>query len=481
MYHNSIVCIAGRLFYRNENQFIDDENLIKQKISLFIMENNLKSNTTNTKKVLDILKMQNYTKEDEFFTHELWVVPFLNGYFNAITGTFRFPDEKKFFYCIPHKFEGLDHDCPRFKKMVGEWLLGQKGENPILPDDIFQIIGYLMTMNVNLKKAFYIFGNKHSGKSTFQNILLYLIGSDNRAEIDLNRMTKDQFGTDGLQLKILNMVGDMSSSTLKEFAYLKQLTGDDKEIAVEQKGKLKGKFINHVKMLFSGNKIPHLLDKHDDAFYDRWILINFANSFKVTQTPRYDHIINNPVEIRGIIAESMKALVKLYNRGGFRPEICDNIKHIWNYNSDNLYRFVHDRCELGSNNLCEGQSFVSAYCDYVFDNNLGRMLSVEKITNKLYQMRVSKKQKGDGLRYYHGIRLLTPDELLGKNKTEEEKIVKYEEIIEEYEVPDLNIPEEYSESFEEYCKRVNAEQIAMSEMYDDYEEPDPITEPDEES
>lgn len=402
--------------------FTFDISQLKIDLSKKIEEYNIPGNKAMLNKVLDIFKTQNYVDERKYFNHENWIIPFQNGYFDVRKEIFHQIHEKNFFYEIPHKYDFLHkHDCVEFKGALQDWLYGQY-ENPTKETDLFEIIGYLMTMNVNLKKAFYIYGDLNSGKTTFENILLHVIGKENRANISLQRMSENQFGTNGLQLKILDMVGDHGSEEIKRFGIIKELTGGDREIAVEGKNKDKGKFLNHCKLLLCGNGLPFLSNPNDEAYYFRWILINFANSFKVTSEPFSDSIINNLEEIQGIIHQSIRGVCRLYKRGHFREEITHNIRHFWLYNSNPLYRFVKDKCteEWGENILCS--DFKKRFQRYVVKNKLGSIIPQQRITAELEALLIYKKYiKEDGVRAdrYEDIRFLKKEEIESNRESNE--------------------------------------------------------------
>ena len=105
------------------------------------------------------------------------------------------------------------YQCPKFKKLLVQWIdekvyydrdktmrkFGyRKGKRKILLNDIFEMIGLCMTMNMRFKTAFLNYGPKDSGKTQFYNIIMNLIGFDNISNTSLQRMGKDQFGAENM-------------------------------------------------------------------------------------------------------------------------------------------------------------------------------------------------------------------------------------------------------------------------------------------
>ncbi|KKN02358.1 hypothetical protein LCGC14_1118510 [marine sediment metagenome] len=460
----NLISIIGLLMDRVENSYVSVEAEVKKAILEALRKKNM--STGILERILKNLVIITNVKEEEFFTHEGWIVPFQNGYYDIINKKFIQYHEKNFFYEIPHKYnENFKGDCTIFKAMLKKYLAEQHDVNLCNVDDIFEIMGYCMIMNVNLKKAVYIFGPPHTGKTTFQTILLHLLGDKNTANILLSRMSRDQFGTDGLQLKILNTVGETENNILKDLSYIKSIAGGDKFIAVEIKGVSKSKggqarFVNFVKLFFLGNKLPQLLDKDDQAFYDRWIIINFAHPFEVRREKHSDFIINDPFEVQGIIHECIKGLKILFERGNFRPELIQNNRHIWNYNTDNFYRFIHDKCVIDWEGSIINKSLYRSYIRYVVNNKLGKLLSEKALTAELKKYKIfleSHYEKDKRIFTYEGIRLKDKKEI----KKEQKEVKKMEKVIEK----ELKVEYDYEADFDRY------EEEARAAYYDEPQEP----------
>jgi len=424
-----LITILGVVMTKSGNSYVPYEVQLRKFILEDLKEHNVSSTIKN--RVINNIKDITATEDEEFFTHEDWIVPFTNGFYNVKTEEFKslWGGDKKFFYEIPHPYnEDFKGCCSNFKEALKDYLKFQRNVNLCTLEDIFEIMGYCMAMNTNLKKAFYIFGPTNTGKTTFQTIFLHIIGDKNLANISLWRMQKNEFGTDGLQLKILNTVAETHGGRLNDISYFKQLTGADIFISVEPKGEKKGRFINSAKLLYLGNMLPLVAIQHwnDHAFYKRWILINFAQTFKVTREKFSDYILSNPDEVQGIIHECIEGLKRLFKRGDFRPELIEDSEHIWKYNSDSLYRFIHDKCEFDSIESVKQNEFAVSYVKYVVKNDLGIPIANQKITTDLRKYGILQTSCYDGgkrIYEYDGIKFKT-DEAIKQKKETIEKIVE---------------------------------------------------------
>ncbi|KKN04727.1 hypothetical protein LCGC14_1094360, partial [marine sediment metagenome] len=342
------------------------------------------------------------------FCYDRWIINFSNGYYSVINKTF-VPDienkNKVFFYEIPHEYKKGIHKCPKFSKILSEWL----GENSVVkPSDIFEMIGYSMTMNTDMKKAFFIYGEPHTGKSSFQNILGYIIGNKNIASTELQRMTKDQFGTNELLFKVVNMVGDMSDSIVNNLSAFKMVTGGDIYIPAELKNGQRYRFRSTCKVWYNANFLPKIRNEYDRAFFVRWIIMEFPHEFP-TETDDsikaiWETINNDEDEIQGIIHKALEGAIRLYKRGYFRTEISQHTKHIWKYKSDDIYAFIYDKCIRGSDEAIDTIEFAGEFNKYLYKRKK-RPLSSYKIKPMLEEHGIFRLRETSGPRneYYSGI------------------------------------------------------------------------------
>lgn len=382
---------TNELMVRKGNIFTYDTIDFYKRLSELILissYNNLRGN---------ILKyIQDSTKFDRRgFCFDKWTINFKNGYVDIPNKKFvnNSYDSHVFCYEIPHELDITSKaKCPKFKGALTQWL--KSLTNVITIDDIFEMMGYTMTMNTNMKMAFFIFGEKNTGKTTFQNIFETLIGKNNRASTSLQRLSKDQFGTDGLEFKILNMVGDMSALKVNDASMFKILTGGDNYVEAEKKGGSKFRFRCIIKIWYNANKIPEITD-NDDAFYSRWIMIPFPNSFqlgeKSTITDLSDLICGDEIEMQGIIRECIEGVRRLYKRGYFRQEIIKNSKHIWRYNAEPIYAFLYDNCMKSSEAWVRVNEFKKRFQIYLHKNG-HKPMSVQAINAILERFNIYKER-----------------------------------------------------------------------------------------
>ena len=256
------------------------------------------------------------------FCYDPFIINFKNGYYDIKTNEFiktkdnKGKNRKIFFYEIPHDYLEGDYKCPKFLSALQKWL-GIK--NKVTPKDMFQFIGYTMSMNVGQRKAFLIYGPTKGGKTQFQEVLKYLIGSENTSGTSLQELGEN-FGTQELEWKLLNIFDDLPQKGLNDVSLFKIIAGGASTIPIRRKFVEAYNAINTVKLWYNTNVIPTVKATEDDSFFNRWFLIGFPNQFEEeSPDPDYEdipffhrEIISDPNEVQGIIHYAIKALRILY-------------------------------------------------------------------------------------------------------------------------------------------------------------------------
>jgi phage/plasmid-associated DNA primase len=359
-------------------------------------------------------------------------IPFLNGYYLVSEKKF-YPcmkfDNFNFFYSIPHKYRNhREYDCPMFKKLLVQWIDGKcfeynpqtkrndirikgyrKGKRRLLINDVFEMIGLCMSLEMGFKAVFINYGEKDTGKTQFANIISFIIGDDNMSDQELSVLT-ERFGSTAIQFKILNYCADMTNTAIKKTGMFNLYTGGDRNIPAEIKGGGKFKFPPTAKFWFNINLFPYIKDFENNAFFGRFILNHFPNIFSKLdnefQINYGDLIINNEDEIQGIIHEALAGLHRLYDRKGFREELKEETKHIWNYKSNPYYRFICDMCVENRKKMIEQHEFWDIFYD-IIGAGLGKSQITQGLGKLGYMVREKKISLGKNRRksvyYYAGL------------------------------------------------------------------------------
>ncbi len=360
--------------------------------------------------ILEMIRDETLYDRKNFCTdHNL--INFQNGVYNIENGKFYEECDKDFFYCIPHKYKKGKHECPKFEQALLDWLVPKDRWPVVTIPDIYEMIGLFLSTHMGFKKSFINHGEKDSGKTQFLNIIIEVIGKDNTAAIPLQRLTKDQFGTVGLQMKLLNACGDIGNNVVRNTNTFKNLTGGDMLVPAEIKGGVHFEFTNYSKFIFNANSLPKISDINDSAFFERFIILMFPNVFSRDDEGymlNFFETICTEEEIQGIIHNALEGLKRIIKRKGFRRAIQQNTKHIWLYESNGLYRFIKDFCVLEKGKRVLKDDFYDAFLEYS-----DIYLTKRKLTIELQKWGITSKRlrNGHGDRHYYYVNIRLKDNI----------------------------------------------------------------------
>lgn len=141
-----------------------------------------------------------------------------------------------------------------------------------------ELIGYTFYRRNELRKAFMLKGKRHNGKSTFLDMLGYLLGADNISALDLADLSHE-YKASGLFGKLANIGDDIEDEFIPSAGIFKKIVSGDR-MNCNVKFAAPIEFNPYCKLIFSGNTIPRLGRGRDsDAIIDRLIIVPFNASF----------------------------------------------------------------------------------------------------------------------------------------------------------------------------------------------------------
>lgn len=227
-----------------------------------------------------------------------------NGMFD-LTKMQLLPHEDKWYSTIriPVQYDP-DAKCPRFMQFLREVMLDD-GECVRV---IQEIMGYCLTSEMKLQKAFFFYGAGSNGKSVLAAIMERLCGLENVSHTPLSTLNR-KFGMQELPGKILNISPENDSFGKDiDTQMLKSITGGD-IVAVEQKYKTTSSVQMRCKLLFLLNQLPTTKDT-SHGFYRRLVLIPFDRIFTPEEQDR-GLLEKLYAELPGILNFAMEGLQRL--------------------------------------------------------------------------------------------------------------------------------------------------------------------------
>ena len=201
---------------------------------------------------------------------------------------------------------------------------------------LYQSVGYTFYRRNELRKSFFLLGEKRNGKSTFLDMMNTLLGEDNVSNLDLEDIGH-QFRTAELTSKLANIGDDIDNVYIAKTSIFKKVVSGD-VITTEKKGKDPFKLRSFAKFFFSANSLPRMGSGKDSAaVMDRLVIIPFEAKFTKDDAD-YDPFIKyklreEPV-LEALIAKSIPALKEVLADQEFA--ICDKItEHLEEFEKTN--------------------------------------------------------------------------------------------------------------------------------------------------
>jgi putative DNA primase/helicase len=260
------------------------------------------------------------TKESKVADANL--IAFKNGVLNIAEDTFsEFSPEYVITNKIPHNYNPSAHS-DLLESVMWKFACGDE----IVYNLLYQAIGYCFYRRNELRKSFFLLGEKRNGKSTFLDMVGTLLGEDNTANLDLCDIGH-QFRTAELNGKLANIGDDINDEWVSNTSIFKKVVSGD-VITTERKNKDPFKLRSFAKFFFSANSLPRLGRGRDSsAVLDRLVIIPFDAKFSKEDAdydPFIKYKLRNEDVMEALIAKAIPALRDVLVEQEFAT--CEKVK-----------------------------------------------------------------------------------------------------------------------------------------------------------
>ena len=263
-----------------------------------------------------------------------------------------------------------------------------------------EIAGYTFYRRNELRKAFILVGDKANGKSTYLDLICYMLGDDNISALDLADLGS-QFKTAEIAGKLLNAGDDIGDEFIKNPAIFKKLVSGDR-ITVERKGVDPFEFNNYAKFLFSANNIPRIRDK-SGAVLSRLIIVPFNASFSKSDAdydPYIKYKLRSESSIEYLIQLAIEGLKRVLENQAFtQNEAVQKELEEYEENNNPIILFFKEYGEERIINESTSRCFMK-YKEFCISNNFQTMSQIEfsKTVKRHFDLDIEEK-KVNGKRY----------------------------------------------------------------------------------
>jgi putative DNA primase/helicase len=270
-----MMCVGYKQFYKFEKTHykplreIDVERLIHYEISENIP-------AAGRKEIMQFLSVKTLVEAEEI--DKIWHrIAVGNGVLDVVTGELSEPEkDEKNTIAIPWNYVTDPAYSPAIDEFMNHISANRDGSVNLLKKQfLYQIAGYCLLKKNYFGKFFIFQGDGGTGKSTFQDLIVKMIGESNRARVGIDKMDNDYFLATLLS-KLINIDDDAVDGKILEATgrFKSLVTGN--EITVRQIFKEPVTFTPFATCMFSCNKLPRIMDK-TSGLYRRMVIIELNN------------------------------------------------------------------------------------------------------------------------------------------------------------------------------------------------------------
>lgn len=389
-YHFATALDNDDLYIYEDNRYLPSgEQAIKTFVERIFRERGMTASESLVNETIASVKRRSYVDRKHFNPANLLNVN--NGILDLDNKRLLPHDPRYLFdYCLPIAYDP-QAGCPCFEQFLREVA---SEDNAVLLQEMF---GYCLFSNNKFQTAFILVGSGCNGKSTLLNVLTSLLGKSNVSAESLQSIAQERFACASLVGKLANICADIPAKPLAYTGTFKELTGGDL-IKAEQKFKPMFTFVNRAKLIFSANQLPQV-DDSSIAFWRRWLVIEFPNSFEGREDFNLESRLMS--ELSGVLNFALDGYYRLLERNRFSATTtAKDIKEQWKREADSVYYFANERLERKVDSWITKEDLYLAYSEFCEQNNvlkyskneLGRRV-VSHMTTKTCYRQVEGRQK----------------------------------------------------------------------------------------
>jgi len=355
----NILSFNKTLYRYQDGIYIEDNGFLDSQITRELLERGIAGQDRVTTAAQQVRHYLTFGKIEPEYPFNIYpdAIPLKNGIlkidFKAGTTTLiPFSPEYRFNYRLNVSYDAAAEGTP-----IKNYLESLGVDTAILMQiPAHAILGMLGRV---YKKAYFVKGCKNSGKSTFIDLIVrHLFGITVCSSISLQSVIFDKFRLAELDGKIVNAYADLSDQKIRDIGIFKALTGGDL-VTVERKHRDPYQMRNKALFLFSANKYPKI-DAGDDAFWDRWIALEFSGVFSVDTT--FEDKTFTDENLSGFLNLVLTRMQDIIKNGKIKD--TDSVEQKWLNDSSSCHRFINDELVESPGAILIKSNVYARYVEY---------------------------------------------------------------------------------------------------------------------
>lgn len=299
-------------------------------------------------------------------SHDINKINLLNGVFDLENETLLPHDPDVIFITqLPIKYNP-DAQCPTIEKFIGSVMQPED----VLP--MYEFMGYCMVPDTRLQRSVMLVGKGANGKSVLLGLIGRFIGHDNISGESLHQLENDQYSVAELYGKLVNVFPDLAEQNLYKNEAFKMLTGnEDTGMRARRIYGAPFKFKNTARLIFSANRPPSVTTDDNYAYFRRWMIFEFLNTFSGADADK--NILNKITaeeELSGLFNLVVKRLKVLLHNDDY-SYIRENkeTERLYRLNSDPISVFAKEGL-VYSEEDCTKTDMIAHYKGWAIMNGI---------------------------------------------------------------------------------------------------------------
>lgn len=275
----------------------------------------------------------------------------------------------RFTYCVQTAYDPAADRAPWIN-----FLTGSVGDYSEISDWLQMAFGYSITGLTREECMFYVHGPSRSGKGTFTQAALTLLGSPLARGVDFTTFTRARDGdSQNFDLAPLRPARFISASESGRYASLneavvKNITGND-PITAAYKHRDQFTYTPQFKIWLSSNH-PAKGDVDDDAFWGRLRVIKFPISHLGNEDKRLKWHMSSPAVLPGVLAWAVEGARQWYAspQGLITPYAVDSATRLQRSELDHVQQWLDECVKPLSGEATTVPTLYASYKTWCDDN-----------------------------------------------------------------------------------------------------------------
>lgn len=279
-------------------------------LQTFILEKgNMNANAHQRKETIDFitaLSQKDYSEVNKDYA----IIAVKNGMLDLNSGvvTPHSPDNYNTIY-LDWEYK----DDVEYSELIDEFMKQISDGNPKKMQFLYEVAGYCLLKKSIFEKFFIFKGTGGTGKSTFCNLIMKMVGKRYVSTVKLNQFDQDYYLATMID-KLVNIDFDASDKkTLEDSGRFKSITCSE-PVSVRQIYAAVVEMVSCATVIINANHMPKIADK-SDGLYRRMILVEIDKKIKNPDPKFLERITDSDMEY--FFYKAVQGIHLALQRGGF--------------------------------------------------------------------------------------------------------------------------------------------------------------------